>query len=94
MRWILAVCVLVMSSSVAAQGTVCKERGEILRQLESKYGEVVEHSAVAKNGKLVEWTVAPDGGWSMLVTTFDGRVCLIWHGDGWRDKKKVKGTRA
>ena len=85
---------LVASSSVLAQGAVCKERGELLRELEDKFGEVVEHSAVAKTGKLVEWTVAPDGSWSMLVTSSDGRACLIWWGDGWRDNKKVKGVVA
>lgn len=93
MRWILGIWLLVNSSSVLAQGAVCNERGKLLRELESKFGEVVEHSAVADNGKFVEWTVAPDGGWSMLVTTPNGRACMIWWGEGWRDKKKVRGIR-
>ena len=93
MRWILVVWLLVSSSGAFAQEVLCEERREVLRQLEEKYGEVVEHSAVAGNGKLVEWTVAPDGTWSMLVTTSDGQACLVWHGDGWRNKGKVRGIR-
>ena len=93
MRWILGIWLLVNSSSAVAQETLCGERGEILRGLENKYGEVVEHSAVANNGTFVEWTVAPDGGWSMLVTTSDGKTCLVWWGDGWSDKRKMRGIR-
>jgi hypothetical protein len=69
-----------------------------LKQLEEKFNEVVEHVAITGRGALAEWTVAPSGSWSMLVTIPDGLTCIVASGSGWQDKSedkvKLEGTRA
>ncbi len=91
MRWMLVGLLLVASSSVAAQGRNCGDREDMLRGLEKKYGEVVKHVAITGPGALAEWTVAPDGSWSMLVTIPNGQTCMMAEGYGWEDKSKVNG---
>ena len=97
MRWILVGLLLIASSSAAAQGSPCGDREDFLRRLEEKFNEVVEHVAITGRGALVEWTVAPSGSWSMLVTIPGGLTCFVAVGQGWRDKfedkVKLEGTR-
>ena len=94
MRWILAICVLIVSSSVVAQGGLCGDREDFLKQLEEKFSEVIEHVAITSRGALAEWTVAPSGSWSMLVTTPDGVTCIVASGDSWQNKLELEGIRA
>ena len=93
MRWILGIWLLVNSSSAVAQGAECGDNNKILRHLEEKYNEVVKHAAITGRGALAEWTVAPSGSWSMLVTIPGGPTCLVSSGDSWQDRMKVEGIR-
>ncbi len=90
MRWILVGLLLIASSSAAAQGSLCGDREDFLRQLEERFSEVVEHVAITGRGALVEWTVAPSGSWSMLVTIADGPTCIVASGHDWQDKLEDK----
>ena len=94
MRWILAVCVLVLSSSALAQGGACRERDYWIEGLEEKYGELVKHVAITGSGALVEFTVAPDGSWSMLVTFPGLDTCMTAEGTDWQDVPRIEGTSA
>ena len=98
MRWVLSgllgILILFVSFDVTAQRSFCGDREEFLRRLEEKFSEVVEHMAITGRGALVEWTVAPSGSWSMLVTIADGPTCIVAIGQGWRDKTRVEGTKA
>lgn len=102
MRWILSgllgVLIVLVSFGVAAQESLCGDREYFLKQLEEKFSEVVEHVAITERGAFVEWTVAPSGSWSMLVTIGDGPTCIIAGGDDWQDKMEneveLEGTKA
>ena len=98
MRWILGgllgILIVFVSFGVAAQGSICGDREDFLRRLEEKFNEVVKHMAITGKGALVEWTVAPSGSWSMLVTIPEGLTCFVAVGQGWRDKTIVEGTKA
>jgi len=96
MKWILAICVLVVGSSALAQGNACEERDHFIDGLEEKYGEVVKHWAITSRGALVEFTVAPDGSWSMLITLPgpNGLTCMTSEGTDWQDVPKIEGIRA
>ena len=96
MRWILVSLMLVVSSSAFAQGSSCKERSYWVEGLEEKYEEVVKHRGISGRGALVEFTVAPDGSWSMLVTLPgpNGLTCMTAEGENWRNVTRIEGTRA
>ncbi len=94
MKWILVVCGMFVSSSALAVGGACGDRDYFLDSLEEKYEEVVRYRAITGSGALVEFTVAPDGGWSMLVTFPNGTTCMTAEGTDWQDMSRTKGTRA
>ncbi len=84
---LLAVGALPLGSEPAsAQGApaICTARDGLLNQLESKYGEVPVAIGVA-DGRLVELLTAKDGlTWTIILTSPQGRSCLIASGEGWR----------
>ncbi len=74
----------------AAQGApaICTARDGLLSQLERKYGEVPVAIGVTggvAGGQLVELLTAKDGmTWTLILTSPQGRSCLIASGEGWR----------
>lgn len=100
MRWVLeigvAALVVVGSSTALAEHGFgkCGERKAVLEHLERKYDEVVKYAAVTGRGGFVEWTVAPEGNWSMLLTIPGGMTCIMSGGEDWQTKvvKEGKGT--
>ncbi len=70
----------------SAQGApaVCRARDGLLSQLERKYGEVPVAIGVA-DGRLIELLTAKDGmTWTIILTSPQGRSCLIASGEGWQ----------
>jgi len=70
----------------SAQGApaICTARDGLLSQLESQYGEVPVAIGVA-DGALIELLTAKDGiTWTIILTSPQGRSCLIASGEGWR----------
>ncbi len=70
----------------SAQGApaICTARDGLLSQLEQKYGEVPVAIGVAE-GALIELLTAKDGlTWTIILTSPQGRSCLIASGEGWR----------
>ncbi len=96
MKGVLVWVMLVVSSSALAGGGSCRERDYWIEGLERTRGEVVKHRAITGRGALVEFTVAPDGSWSMLVTLPgpNGLTCMTEEGTDWRDVPRIEGTRA
>ena len=96
MKGVLVGVVLVVSSSALAAEGSCRERDYWIEGLERTHEEVVKHMAITSRGALVEFTVAPDGSWSMLVTLPgpNGLTCMTAEGTDWRDLPEVKGTSA
>lgn len=93
MKWILVGLFLVVAAPAFAQGgRVCGEREDFLKQLEEKHQEVVRYIAVSGTGALMEWTISPNGEWSMLVTIPSGPTCIVAYGSGWQERKPFKKT--
>ncbi len=84
---LLAVGALPLGAGPAsAQGApaICTARDGLLSQLENKYGEVPVAIGIA-DGQLVELLTAKDGmTWTIILTSPQGRSCLIVSGEGWR----------
>lgn len=69
----------VISPPVATQqiGPVCRERSELLGRLKAKYGEVPRAIGLSEDGGVLEITVAPGGGWTILVTHPRRPTCIV-----------------
>ncbi len=80
----------------SAQGApaFCTARDGLLSQLESKYGEVPVAIGVA-DGQLIELLTAKDGlTWTLILTSPQGRSCLIASGEGWRPLARLSSDPA
>lgn len=89
----IAILVVVWSSLVLAEHGFgkCGERKAVLEHLERKYKEVVKYAAITGKGGFVEWTIAPGGSWSMLLTIPGGVTCLVSGGEEWQDRVVEEG---
>ena len=95
MKGVLVWVLLVISSGALAAGEMsCADREYFIKGLEKEYSEVVQHRAITSRGALVEITVSPEGGWSMLLTTPGGVTCIITAGEDWEDVPRLEGTSA
>ena len=71
-------------ASAQSAPAICTARDGLLSQLERKYGEVPVAIGVAE-GALIELLTAKDGiTWTIILTSPQGRSCLIASGEGWR----------
>ena len=80
----------------SAQGApaICTARDGLLSQLERKSGEVPVAIGVA-DGALIELLTTKDGTtWTIILTSPQGRSCLIASGEGWRPLAPVSSDPA
>lgn len=81
----LASALLAGCASPAGAQAQCNDRQNVIELLGRKYGEAPVWSGVTNAGGLVEVFAHPAGGtWTMVVTTPQGRSCLVAAGEGWR----------
>jgi hypothetical protein len=73
------------SAELRAQQSRCGPREELVEVLRNKYRETPVAAGVTLSGGLVELLAQPDGAtWTIMVTTPQGRSCLVAAGEGWR----------
>ena len=62
----------------------CLDRQDTISKLQNQYGEKLSARGLASNGKaMIELLTSRDGSWTMLITTTDGRTCIIGSGHDW-----------
>lgn len=83
--------VLAHSSAATAQ-TPCGPRDQLVRLLSEQYKETPVGIGLAQTGQVLEVFASLAGSWSMVMTTPDGKACLIASGDNWEMVARVKGT--
>jgi hypothetical protein len=70
----------------------CNDRASVVALLAKKYKEAPVAAGVARGGGLVEVLSTGDGEtWTIIVTTPQGRSCLIAAGEGWRAREALEG---
>lgn len=70
----------------------CAEREEVVRALESQYGERLLASGLAGERVAVEVFVRPDGAsWTIVLTRPDGTSCAILAGKVWHPAPQAPG---
>ena len=60
---------------------VCQNRGEILKALKQKYGEVPRAVGLSSSGVLIEVIVAPGGSFTIVVTDPQQQTCVVAVGE-------------
>jgi hypothetical protein len=72
-----------------ASGDLCLARGEMARLLDARFAETPAARGVTEAGGLVELFHAKDGAtWSIILTTPQGRSCLLASGQAWSERPR------
>ncbi len=81
-----ATAALLQSASAMALGP-CEQRENLLSALAERYREVPIALGVTNSGSLVEVLQSrASGTWTIIVTSPQGISCLVFSGDGWRER--------
>ena len=78
----------ILALPVHAQGApACAERGQILAFLDRNFEEKPTAVGVTADGQLLEVLSNPSGSWTLVLTEPGGISCMIFSGQGWRQKR-------
>jgi len=75
------------ASSRAAVPQLCTQHGELVAQLDKKYGEKVTASGFDGAGNFVQVFSSENGTWTIAVSVPGGLTCVIAAGDDWDEEK-------
>lgn len=85
----LAIAATTAATPALAQSQ-CDSRDKILATLAKKYSEAPVAVGLTSKGGLVEVLSTGDGDtWTIIMSTPDGKSCLVAAGEGWREKEAV-----
>jgi hypothetical protein len=62
---------------------ICGERDVLLEQFAMQHAERPQALGLGADGGVIEVLVAPDGGWTMLVTYPERPTCVVAMGEAW-----------
>lgn len=84
------VCLAMMYRAATAHALgMCGSRADFVKALSDKYQETGKAFGIAGQVNLVEVFVSKTGTWSILVTTPQGKSCMIAAGKSWEDLPSV-----
>ena len=87
------VCALaaVMAITSPAQATsVCGSRQDFVKALADKFKEQGKALAIAGQSNLLEIYTSKAGTWTILMTSPEGKTCIIAAGNSWEDIPPTK----
>lgn len=87
---LIVLATLLVSFEANAQSSICGKRDEIVARLESGYQEFSAAMGMATNGHLVELYTSDTGTWTLMLTSPEGRSCLIAAGENWQSMSPAK----
>jgi hypothetical protein len=92
---LLSILALVSAPSVVLAQTNCAERQAVVDRLEAGYGEEFTRGGMPTARQIIEvWASEEQGTWTILMTTADGRSCVLASGTAWRKGMPVpKGVQ-
>lgn len=67
--------------------TNCGLRDIVVKRLESGYGEGLAAGGLHSDSQVLEvWAAPKTGTWTVLITSADGRTCVLASGTDWHQK--------
>ena len=85
----LAAAFVLAGVANAGAQTTCADRGDVLERLSQSYKESPTAMGLASNGGVVEVLTSRSGGWTLLLTTPDGRTCVVAAGEAWETLPRI-----
>ncbi len=65
---------------------LCGLREDMGKMLAQRFGEQPKAAGLVGDSRVVELLVSQTGSWTILITTSDGRSCVVTGGEDWIDK--------
>lgn len=88
-RWLLvgliAACGLVSGAHGSHAMGMCGPRADFIKALADKYQESGKAIGIAGQVNLVEVFTSKSGTWTIIVTSPEGKTCIIAAGTSWED---------
>ena len=86
----LTIALFVIFATPATAKTICGDRSKMIGYLDRDYQEAQTGLGLASNGAVVELYTAKTGTWTMLITSPDGKTCVVGSGEGWESQHRPK----
>jgi hypothetical protein len=87
---VLALAILPVAGTPAPAQGLCMPRAEIAELLGKRYSETRTALGLADNGGLLEVFTAGNGAtWTIVMTSPQGRSCVVTAGEAWQGKRQV-----
>ena len=74
------------AAAAAAAQSICDTRKSIVGTLEGKYSETRRAMGIASGNNMLEVFVSEAGTWSLMITSPNGRSCLVGAGQAWQEQ--------
>ena len=79
------------ATQTSAETRHCADRSTITERLKSGYGEEFAGGGLRNSDSIFEvWMSDASGTWTILMTTPDGKSCVLAAGTDWRDALPAK----
>ena len=85
MRTLAALLAVMLSAEPAQALGMCGLRADFIKALSDKYQETGKALGIAGQVNLVEIFASKAGTWTILVTTPQGKTCMIAAGNSWEE---------
>lgn len=77
------------TTSEAAAAANCKPREDIVKVLSSKYKESRRAYGLSNQMQMLELYASENGTWTAVVTTPDGKSCIVAAGEAWTEQQAI-----
>lgn len=93
--WFAGWLALLFGVPALSQGrTACANRDLVVQQLAERYGESLQSMGLHGQGGVLEvWASDETGTWSILITSPDGKACMIAAGKMWEPDARPLGPQ-
>lgn len=94
---LVAVAAFTPPAQAEQQAMLCGLRDDMGTMLDQRFGEQPQAGGIVGD-RIVELLVSQTGSWTILITSADGRSCVVTGGDDWTDQpvtspSKVKADK-
>ncbi|QDO97897.1 hypothetical protein FNB15_11745 [Ferrovibrio terrae] len=94
---LVAIAGFTPAAQAQQQATLCGLRDDMGTMLDQRFGEQPQAGGIVGD-RIVELLVSQTGSWTILITSADGRSCVVTGGDDWTDQpvtspSKVKADK-
>jgi len=86
---IVGASTLLIATSGGAGAAICGDYAQIKDMLAERYKESPKSVGMIADKGVVQIFTSEEGTWSILLTSTEGRACIVAAGHSWQDVKQV-----